>query len=564
MFEIIDRDASARLGEWTVGKHKIKTPTIAIVVNPNRQVIPPEVMKKMGVELIITNSYIINKKPETRKMFSKRGLHASLNWDGPIYTDSGTFQMFSQSLKDLPNKKIIQFQKKIKSDIITPVDVFTLPKDDLKIAKKKLTETIKRIKEAKSLVRNFNAPIQGGRHLALRKQACQKLAKVDPLIYSIGGIVPYMEQYRFTKLGEIILTCKGNLPPNYPVHAFGAGHPMVFAFLTALGCDVFDSAMYSLAAQRGAYLTVRGTLEAASLREFPCTCPACSCTTVKEFKSMSLYQKEKFLTLHNLYVTVGEIRTVRQAIRNDRLWELVQQRARAHPKLLEALHAILKNHGHELAKNEKLSKSAAFFYSGVESSFRPEVFQAKERAKFCSGKKTKHLFWDKVPVGLRDTYPFLQSIVPGGVKYPQIKPAIQLRTIIDYQFGKGASKKFTSLQLEVSKKTHRIRRVRKQGKFLGSIRPQDGLFIPSFDGAKLLGKYIRKVDVRDREVAGFIKIGKSLFARFAYPENKITPGQEVLVTLRKKPLALGTALLSTEEMKSFSRGMAVKIRKTIS
>jgi 7-cyano-7-deazaguanine tRNA-ribosyltransferase len=561
MFELIDRDGLGRIGKFSFDRHSITTPTIAIVVNPNRQVIPLEIMKKIGVELIITNAYIINKNEETRKEFSKSGLHKTLGWDGPIYTDSGTFQMYSRSLKDLPNKKIIQFQKKIKSDIITPVDVFTVPSDNKSIARKKLNETINRIKEASKLAKNnFNCPIQGGRHLDLRKLACKKLSKFDPLVYSIGGIVPYMEQYRFAKLAEIVLTCKTNLPFSVPVHAFGAGHPMVFAFLTALGCDLFDSAMYSLAAQRGAYLTTQGTIIADNLKEFPCTCPACSCTTVQEFKASSLYQKEKFLTLHNLYVTIGEIRTIRQAIHSNKLWELVQIRARAHPKLLEALQSILQNNGNQFIPYEKMSKSSAFFYSGNESNFRPEVIDAQARAKKL-GKSSKHPFWQSVPLGLRSTYPFAQSITPGGSKYPCCKPTKQIKTILDYQFGRGASKKFTSLQLEVSKKTNRIRRVRKNGKLLGTVRPSDGLFVPTFDGAKLLGKHIKKVQVKDKEVVGFIKIGKSLFSKFAFPSKGIRPGEEVVITFRGKPLALGTTKLSSLEMQQFNRGMAVKVRK---
>jgi 7-cyano-7-deazaguanine tRNA-ribosyltransferase len=563
MFELLERDACGRIGEFTVGKHKITTPTIAIVINPNRQTIPLDIMKKIGVELIITNSYIIHRKEETRKIFSKQGLHKTLKWDGPIYTDSGTFQMFSRALKDLPNKQIINFQKKMGSDIITPVDLFTIPKEDLKTAKRKLTETIKRIKEAKRLTNgNFVCPIQGGRHIELRKQACKKLSKIEPLVYAIGGLVPYMAQYRFSKLAEIITTCKQTLPAHVPIHAFGAGHPMVFAFLTALGCDLFDSAMYSLAAQRGAYLTVNGTLTAKDLKEFPCTCPACSCSTVKEFKSSSLYAQEKFLTLHNLYVTIGEIRTIREAIRNDRLWELVQQRARAHPKLLEALENILKKSGKDMIRFERISKSSALFYSGNETHNRPEVLSAIEKAKL-NGKKHKHPFWGNVPLGLRGTYPFSQSVVPGGTKFPICRPSQQIKTILDYQFGKGASKKFTNLQIEVSKKTQRLRRIRKKGVLLGTIRPSDGIFIPTFAGAKLLGKYIKKIVVKDKEVVGFIRIGKSLFSRFAFPSKGIRPREEIMITFRKKPLAIGTALLSSEEMTDFKRGMAVKIRKTV-
>lgn len=562
MFEIINRDAAGRLGKLFVGNREIKTPNIAIVVSPTRQIVPVKVMKKMGAELIITNSYIIRKNSSVKKEVSKKGLHKYFGWNGPIYTDSGTFQMYSQNVSDLDNKKIIRFQKKIGSDIITPVDIFTLPNESKETAAKKLVETISRIMEAKKLTSgNFVAPIQGGRYIELRKTACKKLSKVEPLIYAVGGIVPYMEQYRFSKVAEILITCKLNLPPHIPIHVFGAGHPMMFSFLVALGCDLFDSAMYSLAAQRGAYLTTSGTMEASNIKEFPCTCPVCSNCSADEFKKMSLYQKEKFLTLHNLYVTLGEIKNIRESIRQERLWELVQQRARAHPKLLDAFRTTLKRYGKHLVEFEKISKHSALFYSGEETRNRPEVLSALMKIKNCTGKKVSHKFWGKLPVGLKDTYPFSQSVVPGSMKCPSISPSVQLRAIIDYQFGKKASKKFKGIKVEVSKKTGRLRRVWKGKKLLGTIRPNDGMFIPTFEGANLLGRYIKEVVIRDREAAGFVCAGKSLFAKFAYPQKGIRPGEEVVVRYKKKTIALGTAILNSYEMKHFVRGVAVKIRR---
>src|SRR3990167_2715246 len=106
MFELLDRDAAARLCKWKISDYEIKTPNIAIVVNPNRQVIAPAEMKKeFGVEIIITNS-----------------------------------------------------------DIITPVDIFTLPKDDYKTANKKLKQTLARIATARKVVSHpqlLNGTIQG-------------------------------------------------------------------------------------------------------------------------------------------------------------------------------------------------------------------------------------------------------------------------------------------------------------------------------------------------------------------------------------------------------------------
>ncbi len=551
MFELLDRDANGRTGKFTIGKKEIKTPNIAIVINPNRMLVPPKELKGFGADLIITNSYIIYRNQKLREK-AEKGLHKFLNWSGPIYTDSGTFQMYSQNVKDINSEEIIDFQEKIKSDIITPVDMFTLPDDSKETARKKLKETSKRILSARGLTKKtLNAPIQGGLFLDLRKKACVEAKKSNPDLFSIGGIVPLMEQYRFRELCDIILTCKQNLPFSKPVHAFGAGHPMVFSLLTAFGCDLFDSAMYSIAARRGGYLTTNGTHQFENLTEFPCSCPMCANSNPRDVEN-----KEEFLTKHNLYVTFQEIRTIRQAIKEDSLWELVQSRVRSHPKLLEAFEYNLKKYKRFISKHDNISKKSAFFYSGKESEYRPEVILAKERLKKVKSKRyfTKKPF-GRIPVELSGVYPFSQSIIPGEPdKRVRSKPEEAVKKTIEYQFGKHKLKKF---KVEISRKTGRIRRVYSD-KLLGTIRSYDGLFLPTKEGANFID--MKKVVVDDDAVP-FVENGKSVFAKFVKSAKGILPSEEVSVVDKKgRILAVGKALLNEDEMKDFNRGMAVKTR----
>ncbi len=566
MFELLDRDAAARLCRWKISEWEIQTPNIAIVVNPNRQAIAPAEMKKeFGVEIIITNSYIILKNEEMTKKVISEGLHKFLKFDGPIYTDSGTFQMFSQNIEIENAAEIVEFQKKFGSNIITPVDIFTIPKDDYKTANKKLKQTLARIAEARKAVSHpqlLNGTIQGGSHLKLRQAAAKAVAKLNPDIFSIGGIVPLMEQYRFRELADIIITCKQNLPSNIPVHAFGAGHPITFAFLSAIGCDLFDSAMYSLAAQRGAYLTLSGTQQLSELKEFPCSCKACSASSVSEIKKSEKEKQEEFLTRHNLYTTMAEIRTVREAIRGQWLWELVEQRARAHPNLLKALSHVWENYPKYFAAREPVSKKSALLWLGEESNSRPEVLRAKEFMKNVRPKKFyKKEPFGKIPTGLKWAYPFSQSIVPsyrfGKVK---AKPEEVFRQTLQYQFGKSADKKFKKVSVEISKNTGRpVRAWNKEKNLLGTFRPHDGFFIPTKFSAQFLP--MKKVFVKDKEVAGFLEGGRSLFAKFVFKtEKNIFPSEEVAVYFGKKFLNCGTAVLNSEEMKEFKRGVAVALR----
>ncbi len=563
-FELLSRDAGGRVCKLVVDGNKIRTPSIAIVINPNRLTVPLAQLKKMGCEIIITNSYIINKNAELRERAINEGLHKFLGWDGPIYTDSGAFQMYSQGVADIDPKEIVEFQKKIKSSFITPLDVFTMPSDTKAEARKKLLETIKRTGAArKSIKGNLVGPVQGGSFLDLRAQACKKIAKSNPDIFAIGGIVPLMEQYDFKSLCDIILTCKQSLPSNSPVHAFGAGHPISFALLAACGCDLFDSAIYSLAARRGAYLTVNGTYQLSDLTEFPCSCPLCSQNSPNEAKKMEQPEKESFLAAHNLFATFAEIRAVRQAINEDSLWELVQQRARVHPNILEALIFILKKYKSYFMEKDSITKKSAFFYGGEESALRPEVLRAREKLKQIKGKKyfTKKPF-GKIPAELKSVYPFGQSVIPFYEErtLPKIKPEQRVKTILDYQFGKGAGKLIKGYEMEISRKTGRIKQIYKNRELVGTFRASDGVFLPSVFGASLLRRKMKKVFVHDKDVAKYLRSGSDLFSKFVRESDKIYPGEEAAVCYGRDILSVGPALLNWKEMREFKRGIAVKSR----
>ncbi len=563
-FELLSRDAGGRACKLAVGKDKIKTPNIAIVINPNRMIVPLSEIKKMGCEIIITNSYIISKNAGLRECALKEGLQKFLGWDGPVYTDSGTYQMYSQNVFDINPDEIVEFQKSINSDFITPLDLFTLPSDTRAAAKKKLLETAKRTAAARKNVEgNIVGPVQGGLFPDLRAQACKKIARINPDIFAIGGIVPLMEQYDFKNLCNIILTCKQSLPSNKPVHAFGAGHPISFALLAACGCDMFDSALYSLAAQRGAYITASGSYQLSDLAEFPCSCPACSQNSPEQIKKAEQSEKEKFLATHNLFATFAELRLVRQSISENSLWELVQQRARAHPRILEALIFVLKKYKNYFMEKDMATKRSAFLYGGEESALRPEVLRAKEKLKNVKSKKyfVKQPF-GKIPAELRSVYPFGQSIMPfyNEKSLSKIKPEQRIKAVLDYQFGKGAGNLVKDYEMEISRKTGRIKRIYSGESLIGTFRANDGVFLPSIFGAELLRSKIKKVFVRDRGVAEYLRKGSDLFSKFAWKPDAILPREEVAICFGREILCVGSALLNWKEMKEFKKGVAVKAR----
>ncbi|MDX1745153.1 MAG: tRNA guanosine(15) transglycosylase TgtA, partial [Halobacteriales archaeon] len=196
-------------------------------------------------------------------------------------------------------------------------------------------------------------------------------------VFPIGAVVPLLEAYRFGDMVDIVMAAKRGLGADAPVHLFGAGHPMMLALAAAAGCDLFDSAAYALYARDGRYMTVRGTEHLADLEAFPCTCPVCSSHDPADLEAGPADERERLLAEHNLHVTFAEVRRVREAIRGGDLLELVEERARAHPAMLDGYRALLA-HTAALERHDPAVKGT-FFYLSSESADRPEVHRHHAR-----------------------------------------------------------------------------------------------------------------------------------------------------------------------------------------
>lgn len=380
IFEILHKDCAGRIGRLETRHGVIETPTIMPVVNPNIRTIKPSELRKLGARIIITNSYIIYRSPSLRERALRDGLHSLIGFDGPIMTDSGSYQLSIYGELEVDNKEIIEFQQNIGSDIGVPLDIPTPPDVSRTRAETELEQTLTREKEALGLKKDMllAAPVQGSTFADLRERSALELSRLDFDIYPLGAVVPLMESYRYSELVDVIVASKKGLSPAAPVHLFGAGHPMMFSLAVALGCDLFDSASYALYAKDGRYITVRGTYHLDQLQYLPCSCPVCSSLNAREL--LESEQREELLARHNLYVTFEEIREVKQAIQEGNLWELVEYRCRAHPQLLSGLKRALSEHAGWIEKIQPLSRST-FFYSGPESSHRPEVMRHRNKLK---------------------------------------------------------------------------------------------------------------------------------------------------------------------------------------
>lgn len=378
-FEILHKDLAGRIGRFSTLHGTVETPALMPVVNPHLQVIPPPELSRMGAPMVITNSYIIHQDEGLRRSALEKGLHTTLGFEKPIMTDSGAFQLSVYGSVDVQPMEILRFQQAIKSDICVPLDIPTPPDVPRDRAVRELKETERRLVEAsenrgssKSLLAG---PIQGSTYPDLREKAGRFLMDRKFDLYPIGAVVPLMEAYRYDDLANVVAASKAGLGSGAPTHLFGAGHPMVFALASALGCDLFDSAAYALYARDGRYLTARGTWKLHEMSYLPCSCPVCQGHTQKEL--MESPERLKLLAMHNLYASFAEISLIKQCIREGSLWDLLESRCRSHPRMLDGFQALGK---HTVwLENLDTSTKSTFFHLSPESSTRPEVLRYSKK-----------------------------------------------------------------------------------------------------------------------------------------------------------------------------------------
>ena len=382
-FEVRDYDAAGRIGELTVPRADVtvETPALLPVVNPHVRTVEPARMEaEFGAEVLITNGYILYGSDDARERALSDGLHDLYDFSGAIMTDSGSFQLSEYGEIDVDTREILEFQHDIGSDIGTPIDIPTPPDVSREQTATELDTTQERLELATTVDTGdmlVNAPIQGSTDPDLRERAAREAYATDLDVYPVGAMVPLLNNYRFADVVDMVAAAKRGLGADAPVHLFGAGHPMMFALAVAMGCDLFDSAAYALYARDDRYLTVRGTEHLEDLDYFPCECPICASHTPDELESRGGAERERLLAEHNLHVTFGEIRRIKQAIRQGNLLELVEARARGHPTMLDGYRA-LGDHADQLEKTDPASKDAFFYLSG-ESAARPEVLRHHQR-----------------------------------------------------------------------------------------------------------------------------------------------------------------------------------------
>lgn len=619
-FEVTGRDGLARTAKFKTSHGVIETPTILPVINPNIPTLDIREMVSLGAQAFITNSYIIRRSENLRERAEKNGVHSLIGFDGPIMTDSGTFQSHVYSDVEYTNLEIVEFQRKIGSDISTILDIFSEPDFSHEKAEYAVRETHARMGEIPPDVNDtiLAGPIQGSVYKDLRKRSAELMSSSQAGYLPIGGVVPLLESYRYDTLVDIIISSKLNASFSKPIHLFGGGHPMFLSMAVLLGVDVFDSASYVKYARDDRMLFSDGSRELSRISSLPRWSPLYGKYSVKEIREMNAEDRKKALSLHNLAAIFNELQEIRERIFQQTLWQYVETKARSHPYLFKAYKRILE-YSEILEKYEDLSKKGTFFYFDRYTDRTPYLKRLgdfSERRGRSSGEPVilgdEHwhpgrphdkilksayensdrpffLKWQNmlVPLELDETYPVEQIISAGGDEQPPEQPTSlidlplpeskfrdfdigRVRVIADYQFGYGTGHKLfpDSTVVTRSRNTGRIRGIFLEGKLLATLRAHDGFFTMTIAGARRLKDACpapsHRVVVTD-DSAEFNSKGFNVFFKFILSSDpSIIAGNEVLVVNSRDDLvAVGKSVLSGQEIRHFRSGLAVKVHKGI-
>ncbi len=384
VFEVKDKDLAGRIGILITPHGKIETPYMFPVINPRKQEIDIRDIVSLGFQGIITNAWLI------KKYYGEdvESIHKKLGVNVPIMTDSGAYQELVYGYVDADPVDIVEYQKKINSDIAvildkpTPIDAtLTDAYNSAKITIDRALQSLKYIDNDKRL---WVYPIQGAPYIEALDLAINAGLKPEIYnnysIYAIGSPTKLLEKYDYKTIVRTVAYVKSRIPPDKPIHLFGAGHPMIMPFMVALGVDLFDSASYILYARDERLIMRNGTIRLSEVDYIPCSCPICSKYTPQELREMPRNERIRLIALHNLYMIMEELKRIKQAIKEGRLWELLEEKSRSHPSLYDAFLELTK-YVEYIEKHDPTFKGVVhgiFLYDEI-SLRRPEIIRHNNR-----------------------------------------------------------------------------------------------------------------------------------------------------------------------------------------
>ena len=403
-FEVKDTDLLGRVGVLKVGGKTLETPCLLPVIHPVNQAVSTDELKAMGFRGLMTNSYIIRSRRKDEAL--RRGIHEMLGFDGVLMTDSGGYQVLEYGDLGVGYEEVASFQAEIGSDLAVTLDRPTgypqlrrAAEDSVDYSLKNAIATIREYGDRETV---WMGPVQGGMYQDLVSKSAASLWKAGFGFLALGSPVQVMENYMFADLVKMVVAARRPVPYSVPLHLFGAGHPLTMALAVALGCDTFDSASYTLFARNGRYMSHGGVLSLSMMKYLPCSCPVCTRTSVRDLQEVDARERARLVATHNLYMLREEVEACKEAISEGRLWDLVEEKSMAHPRLRDAFVELAK-HRDLLVEGTPLLKDRGLMLRSEEDLERPELVSARKRLgsvlKRTSREANLITPWDSIPVG---------------------------------------------------------------------------------------------------------------------------------------------------------------------
>ncbi len=342
------QETSARCGKVTTKHGSFSTPAFMPVgTQATVKGLLPEQVADTGAEIILANTYHLHLRPGEATVKELGGLHAFMNWQGPILTDSGGFQVWSlsdlRSIDDngvsfkshldgsnlrLDPKIAMQIQTDLGSDIIMSFDECM----DYPIEKKAAEESLRRTHawEKKTLDyhprdgRALFAIIQGGVFEDLRKQSAEFLLDLPFDGYAMGGL--FIGEIRDDSMAMLELVGQ-MVPPGFPRYVMGVGTPLEILDCVARGWDMFDCVLPTRNGRHGTAMTMSGPINLKNARfktdqapiEEGCSCLACASYSRAYLRHLVVAKEVLALTLishHNLSFMQRLMEQCRDAIQD--------------------------------------------------------------------------------------------------------------------------------------------------------------------------------------------------------------------------------------------------------
>ena len=348
-----EKNTKARLGKIKTNYGEYETPMFMPVgTQATVKTLAPEELKAIDCGIILANTYHLWLRPGEDIIDKAGGLHKFMNWDGPILTDSGGFQVFSLAKRKdiseegvkfknqyngdalfLTPEKSIEIQNKLDSDIAMSFDECIGWPATYDYCKQSVERTLRWAKRGKDV---FNNPrqslfgiVQGGEYEELRKHCAEELVKIGFDGYSIGGTSVGEDKPTMYKMVEMSTKY---LPEDKVRYLMGVGDPIDLVENVIRGIDIFDCVSPTRLARHGHALTKYGkiNLKNAKYKEDftpiseECDCYACKHYTKAYIKHL-INAEETFgarlLSIHNINYLVNLTKELREAIKNDNILE---------------------------------------------------------------------------------------------------------------------------------------------------------------------------------------------------------------------------------------------------